>query len=108
MGKIKKFVKEHKKEIGLAVVAGAVTVGCVILHKKANVGYIKPKIKWINEPDKAKRLIEDMSEISKFKDFGFDSQWKISDLGKYGEELIELYEVYTPETVVNGILVMTD
>lgn len=107
MGKIKKFVKEHKKEIGLAVVAGAVTVGCVILHKKANVGVVKFSkcknkefVKAIEAADKKSRIVA----------YGEDMEYIISDLGKAGEDLVEIFADcgIVHDTKINGILVMTD
>lgn len=110
MGKIKTFVKEHKAEIGMAVVTGVVTVGCVMLHKKINSNFARPVIKFEGRAKDFTEAIESVDKITKHKDFGWGSNWKISDLGMYGEELLDLYGEHgmTADTVVHGVLVMTD
>lgn len=110
MGKIKTFVKEHKKEIGMAVVSGAAVVGCIILHKKINAGYAMPRIRFEEGAKEFTQAIEQMDKIAKHRDFGFGSNWSVSDLGNYGEELMELYSEsgLTKDTIVHGVLVMLD
>ena len=112
MGKIKTFVKEHKKEIGMAAVSGVVVAGCVILHKKVNTNYAMPRIKFEGNAKAFKEIIEQVDKITKHKDFGwcFYGGLSVADLGNYGEELLDLYSEcgLTKDTLVRGVLVMTD